>query len=161
MVEATRLENIDDLELLTEAELEEEISSKNNNMARLVLGRLLIEGTSEKIPKNELKGENWIKDLVKKGYLPAVEYSTYRDIRYKAGPDLKKIIKSLELCATKGKSARACNTLAEIHMGKQEVEEDLSNTVKFFKLSQEYGCMLGNHWMGHYSFIGKGTERNV
>lgn len=100
MVEATRLDDINQLEEMTEAELEQEISTNNNNLARLTLGRLLIEGMSEKIPRNELKGENWVKELVKKNYLPAVEYSTYRDILIKKDPNLKKIMKSLETLAT-------------------------------------------------------------
>jgi hypothetical protein len=146
---------------MSEQELEQEISEHNNNLARLTLGRLLIEGWNEKVQKNEIKGEHWVKDLAKKQFLPAVEYATYRDIRTKAGPNIEKIKKNLELCATKGKSARACNTLAEIHMGFVEGEEDLVNANKYFKLAQEYGCMLGNHWMGIHSFMGKGMDRNV
>lgn len=71
-----------DLEALTEGELELLITEKNSNEARLVLGRLLTDGSSEKIKKNEKKGINWIKEAVKNGHLGALEYKTYHEIRF-------------------------------------------------------------------------------
>lgn len=109
-----------ELEEMTEQELETEIRQQNNNLAKLTLGRLLIEGTSERIKKNEPKGLELVKEASKQQYLPAIEYKTYRDIRFKESPNFEKIKKNLELCATEGRSARACNTLAEIFMGKSE-----------------------------------------
>ena len=105
---------------MTEEDLEKEISSSNNTLAKFTLARLLIEGTSDKIAKNLEKGKTLLKEAARAEYLPALEYKTYRDIRYKERPNLEKIQKHLELCAIEGKSARACNTLAEIYMGKGE-----------------------------------------
>ena len=56
--------------------------SDSSDEARYVLGRLMLEGTSDKIPKNENKGLNWLKEAAKKGSLPAIEYKTYWDIRF-------------------------------------------------------------------------------
>ena len=74
---------IAELEQMTEAELEGIIMGNNSSdNARLVLGRLLCDGTSDKIAKNESKGLNWIKELVKKNNIAALEYKTYWDIRF-------------------------------------------------------------------------------
>jgi hypothetical protein len=37
---------------MSEEDLETEISATNNDMARYVVGKLLLEGTSDKIKKN-------------------------------------------------------------------------------------------------------------
>ena len=51
--------------------------------ARYMLGRLLIEGISpEKVPKNESKGIELIKDAARNRHIPSVEYRTYYDIRF-------------------------------------------------------------------------------
>lgn len=104
-----------DLEALTEGELELLITEKNSNEARLVLGRLLTDGSSEKIKKNEKKGINWIKEAVKNGHLGALEYKTYHEIRFDKQPKLTKILKNLETIVEKTKSTRACNTLGEFY----------------------------------------------
>ena len=62
------------MEDLEEAELEAIISSENNNQARYVLGRLLLEGCSEKVAVNEKKGINWLKEACKNDYMDAIEY---------------------------------------------------------------------------------------
>lgn len=41
-----------------------------------------MEGSSEKIKKNEKKGINWIKDAIKNGHMEALEYKTYHEIRF-------------------------------------------------------------------------------
>lgn len=74
------------LEDMTEKELEtiilnNSISGQQND-ARYVLGKLMIEGISDKIAKNENKGLNWLKEAVKKGHMPSLEYKTYWDIRF-------------------------------------------------------------------------------
>ena len=86
-----------ELKNLNEAELEAVITAAhaNANDARLVLGRLLIEGTSEKIPKNEKKGFNWVKEASKNGHLGALEYRTYYEIRYDKQPNMKKLLDNL------------------------------------------------------------------
>jgi TPR repeat protein len=72
---------------------------------------------------------------------------------------VEKIEKNLILCATEGKSSRASNTIGELYMGKGESE--MLNAAKYFKHSQDYGCMLGNHWMGIFQFQGQGVSKNV
>lgn len=107
---------ISDLENLTEAELEAEItSSSNSDDARFVLGRLQIEGVSEKVKKNEKKGVNWVKEAAKNGHAPAIEYKIYHDVRFDKQPNMKKIFENLETVIKKTKSARACNMLAEFY----------------------------------------------
>ena len=73
-----------ELENLNEAELEAVISNgaSNADEARLILGRLLIEGTSSKISKNEKKGFNWVKEAAKNNHMGALEYRVYYEIRY-------------------------------------------------------------------------------
>ena len=103
------------MEEMTEAELESLILAKDsNNDARFVLGRLMVEGSSDKIAPNENKGLNWIKEAAKKGSQEAVEFKTYWDIRFDKAPKLDKIVDNLNNIIEKNKSCRACNTLAEI-----------------------------------------------
>ena len=75
---------------MSEAELEALILAKDsNNDARYVLGRLMIEASSDKVPYNENKGLNWIKEAAKKGSTEALEYKTYWDIRFQRAPNLE------------------------------------------------------------------------
>jgi hypothetical protein len=100
---------------MSESELEGIILAKQtNDDARFVLGRLLVEGTSDKVPKNENKGLNWIKEAAKKGHLPSLEYKTYWDIRFDRTPKLEKITQNLEKIVEANKSTRALNTLGEL-----------------------------------------------
>ncbi len=62
------------MENLTEAELESIVSKENSNQARFVLGKLLLEGCSDKVSVNEKKGINWLKEACKNNYIEAVEY---------------------------------------------------------------------------------------
>lgn len=100
---------------MSEAELEQIIADKNSNEARYVLGRLLMEGTNDKIKKNEKKGINWIKEAINNGHMGALEYKTYYEIRFDKQPKLNKILKNLETIVEKTKSTRACNTLGEFY----------------------------------------------
>lgn len=77
-----------DLELMTEPELEEIIRDKNSDDARFILGRLLVEGSSDKIKRNEVKGINWIKEAVKNNHIDALEYKTFYDIRFDSQPKI-------------------------------------------------------------------------
>jgi TPR repeat protein len=98
MVESTQSRpTIGDLENMTEAELESIIVSSNNDDARFVLGRLSLEGVSDKVKKNQKKGINWIKEAAKNNHMGALEYKAYHDIRYDKQPNMEKILKSLEL----------------------------------------------------------------
>jgi len=77
---------------MTEADLEAFILSKDGtDDARFVLGKLMVDGSSEKVSKNENKGLNWIKEAAKKGHLQSLEYKTYWDIRFDRAPKLEKI----------------------------------------------------------------------
>ena len=58
------------------------MSKDGTDDARFVLGRLMIEGTSDVVQHNENKGLNWIKEACKKQHLPSIEYKTYWDIRF-------------------------------------------------------------------------------
>jgi hypothetical protein len=51
----------------------------------------LIEGVSDKVKKNGLKGVNWVKEAAKNGHLGAMEYKAYHDIRYDKQPNMKKL----------------------------------------------------------------------
>ena len=116
MVEASPVKYaIGDLENLSEAELEHLISSTNSDDARLVLGRLHLEGVSDKVSKNEKKGLSWIKEAAKNGHLGALEYKIYWEVRFERQPNMEKLFKNLELVVEKTKSARACNMLAEFN----------------------------------------------
>lgn len=100
---------------MTEQELEALILSKqSSDDARFVLGKLMIEGTSDKVPKNENKGLNWLKEAAKKGHIPSLEYKTYWDIRFDKQPKLDKITANLEKIVAANKSTRALNTLGEL-----------------------------------------------
>ena len=100
---------------LSENELENLILNNRNDDARFVLGKLMIEGTSEKIPFNENKGLTWLKEAVKRNHLGALEYKTYWDIRFDKSPQLKDIMANLEKVVNASQSSRAANTLAELY----------------------------------------------
>lgn len=74
MVDNKNSRSIGDLENMTEVELESLIVNESSDDARLVLGRLQLEGTSDKIAKNTKKGVNWIKEAAKNGNCGAIEY---------------------------------------------------------------------------------------
>ena len=77
------------LEEMTESELEGLIlASDSNNDARFVLGKLMVEGSSDKVAQNENKGLNWIKEASKKGSAEAKEFKTYWEIRFDRAPNL-------------------------------------------------------------------------
>jgi hypothetical protein len=42
----------------------------------------MIEATSDKVAKNENKGLSWLKEAIKNGHMPSMEYKTYWDIRF-------------------------------------------------------------------------------
>lgn len=88
---------INQLEEMTERELEGLILNKSaqENDARYVLGKLMIEATSDKIAKNENKGLNWLKEAAKKGHMPSIEYKTYWEIRFDKSPKLQQIKENL------------------------------------------------------------------
>lgn len=72
------------------------MSKQGGDDARYVLAKLMIEGTSDKVQHNENKGLNWLKEAVKRGHIPSIEYKTYWDIRFDRRPNLEKIKSSLE-----------------------------------------------------------------
>jgi len=125
---------------MSEAELETLITEKNSDEARLVLGRLLVEGSSDKIKRNEKKGVNWIKEAVNNGHLGALEYKTYYEIRFDKQPKLNKILKSLETIVEKTRSTRACNTLGEFNQVQDKKEGHKEEAAKYYSMSAEQGC---------------------
>lgn len=150
-----------ELEDLTEAELEAQILEQNNNDARYMLGRLLLEGSSDKIKKNEKKGLNWIKDAIKAGSMEALEYKTYYDIRFDKQPNMKKILKNLETIVEKTKSPRALNTLAEFNQVQDKKEGSQQEAAKYYSMSAEQGCQVGIHWIGVFYHLGFGLSKNL
>ena len=153
------------------------MSKKGGDDVRYVLGRLMIEGTSDKVAKNENKGLNWLKEACKKGHLPSVEYKTYWDIRFDRQPKLEKIKANLENAVQETKSTRACNTLAELnHASAGGSAESLANltpeaktaaeaakgiAANYYMISAEQGDIVGMHWIGVFYHEGFGVAQNV
>ncbi len=149
------------MEDLTEGELESLVTSNNSDDARFVLGRLLLEGSSDKIKKNEKKGINWIKEAIKNNHLEALEYKTYFDIRFDKQPNMKKILKNLETVVEKSKSSRSCNTLAEFYQVQDKKEGSQQEAAKYYSMSAEQGCQIGIHWMGVFYQQAFGVSKNI
>ena len=129
MVETRNNKNqyFSELEWMKESELESIIASEPTKAddARYILGRLQIEGTfPENVPQNEKKGVSWLKTAAKNGHLLALEHQTYWAIRFDKQPNIKKIQQSLEKIVEEGKSARACNTLAEFAHAQSKANEE-------------------------------------
>ena len=80
-----------------------------------MLGRLHLEGVSDKVSKNQKKGINWIKEAAKNGHMGALEYKIYYEIRFDRQPNMKKLFANLETVIQKTKSTRACNMIAEFN----------------------------------------------
>lgn len=163
------------MEEMTEAELESLILARaSNNDARYVLGKLMIEGSSDKVPHNENKGLNWIKEAAKRGSSEAVEYKTYWDIRFDRAPNLQKITENLNKIIDASKSCRACNTLAEINHAQgssarmnqsEEVraqgEQKAALAAKYYMISAEQEDVVGMHWIGVFYHEGFGVSKDI
>lgn len=122
---------------MSESELENFIAVHNSDDARLVLGRLQLEGTSDKIKKNEKKGINWVKEAAKNGHMGAIEYKVYYEIRYDRQPNLKKVFKNLDTVVEKTKSTRACNMIAEFNQIQDKKEGTQQEAAKYYSMSAE------------------------
>lgn len=145
--------------------------------ARYVLGKLMIEGSSDKVSKNENKGLNWLKEAVKKGHAPSIEYKTYWDIRFDRQPKLEKIKANLEEAVKETHSTRAANTLAELnHASSGGSAESLANltpeakqaaeaakgiAAQYYMISAEQGDVVGMHWIGVFYHEGFGVAKNI
>jgi len=134
----------------------------------------MVEGTSDKVPKNENKGLNWIKEAAKHGNVPALEYKTYWDIRFDRQPKLDKITQNLEKIIKANQSTRALNTLAELNHAtasgsltnqnpelRAAAEEKAAQAAKYYQMSSEQGDVVGTHWMGVFYFEGFGVSKNI
>lgn len=166
---------MEQMEEMTEAELESLILAKDsNNDARFMLGKLMIEGSNEKVPQNENKGLNWIKEASKKGSAEAKEYKTYWDIRFDRAPNLEKISKNLNHIIDTSKSARACNVMAEINhatASSNKASQEITNketgeikaalAAKYYMLSAEQGDIVGMHWIGVFYHDGFGVSKDT
>lgn len=164
MVEATpKHYTTGELENMTEAELEAIIlaADKQSDDARLVLGRLLLEGTSTKFPKNDKKGINWIKEGAKKGHMGSIEYKVYYEIRYDKSPNLQKLFKNLETVVEKTHSYRAINMLAEFNQIQDKKEGSQIEAARYYSMSADQGCQVGIHWMGVFYHLGFGVTKNL
>lgn len=145
-----------------------------NDDARYVLGKLMCEGVSEQIKKNENKGLNWLKEAVKRNHLAALEYKTYWDIRFDRAPKLDKIVENLEKIIAANKSPRACNTLGELNHASasgqtanstpeavQSASEKKVVAANYYMTSAEQGDILGCHWLGVFYHEGFGVGVNM
>ena len=162
----TATPNLNQLEIMTEAELEaivhKEPGSKLADDARYTLGRLSIEGSfPDRVPRNEKKGLFWIKEAVSHDHLPALEYKTYYDIRFEKHPSIKKIVESLEKIVKINKSTRACATLAEFCAAQPTIEGNKERAAHFYAMAAEQNCVIGLHWMGVYYMEGHGVAMNL
>ena len=90
------------------------LAKESSTDAKFVLGKMMVEGSSETIPFNEKKGLNWIKEAVQAGNSAALEYKTYYDIRFDSAPKLPKIIENLEKIIESSKSCKALNVMGEL-----------------------------------------------
>lgn len=163
------------LEAMTEAELESlALSRKENNLERFVLGKLHVEGSSDKIPYNEVKGMNMIKEAVKSGCLPALEYKTYWDIRFDPSPKLKAIKENLEKIVDSNKSCKALNILAELAHAqanaalanqdeavKKEGEQLAVEAAKYYQMSADQDDVVATHFIGVFYHQGFGVHKNL
>ena len=122
---------------MTEAELELLIIEKNSDDARFILGKLLLEGSSDKIKRNEAKGMNWVKEAVKNNHLDALEFKTFFDIRYDTQPKINKIFKNLETIIEKTKSLKCCNMLGEFNQGQDKKPNYQEESAKYYSMSAE------------------------
>lgn len=160
MVEQATL-TISQLEDMTEAELEAIIASKDSDATRLVLGKALIEGLSDKIKKNDKKGFSWVKEAAKNGYLQAIEYKAFNEIRYDKQPNIKKLFANLAMIIDKLKSPRSCNMLAEFNQVQDKKEDGKEEAAKYYQISADQGCQLGTHWMGVFYHLAFGVPKNI
>ena len=98
-----------------------------------------MEGSSDKVQKNEKKGMNWLKEAIKNEHMGALEYKTYWDIRFDKQPKIPKLIENLEKIVENTKSARACNTLGEFNQLQEKKEGAKESAAKYYSMSAEQG----------------------
>lgn len=172
---------VQQLEDMSEAELESLAMAKQPSaLAKYVLGKLHLEGCSDKVPLNDKKGLNWLKEAVAADCLPALEYKTYYDIKFDRAPKMEKIIANLERIVTASNSCLANNVLGELNhslasaaLGQkttdakvaQQAAENAVNAAKYYLASAEQGNVIGMHFMGvfysHAFGVAKNTEKAV
>jgi TPR repeat protein len=146
----------------------------NSDDARFVLGRLMVEGASDLVPKNENKGLNWIKEAAKRGHMPSLEYKTYWDIRFERTPNLQKITENLNKIVDSLGSCRALNTLGELNHAtgsgsmnsenpemRQAAQAKAVLAAKYYQLSSEKEDVIGTHWLGVFYHEGFGVNKNL
>lgn len=174
-MQATQRLSVAQLENMTESELEAlALKRTDNNIERFVLGKLLVEGSSDKVPYNEVKGLNMIKEAVKSGCMPALEYKTYWDIRFEQRPNLVKIKESLEKIVDSNKSCKALNILAELAHAqanaalanqdaavKEEGEKLATEAAKYYQMSADQDDVVATHFIGVFYHQGFGVTKNV
>lgn len=165
------------MEEMSEAELESLAMAKvPSPLAKYVLGKLHIEGCSDKVPLNEKKGMSWMKEAVKGDCIEAIEYKTYYDIKFDKAPKLEKIIAGLEKIVSVNNSPAANNVLGELNhslastalgqaksdekIAKQAAENSL-NAAKYYLQSADQGNVIGIHFMGVFYHHAFGVAKNI
>ena len=163
------------MECMDEAQLEGMALAKNpSSDAKFVLGKLMIEGSSETVPFNEKKGLNWIKEAVSQGNMAALEYKTYHDIRFDSNPKLGKIMENLQKIINANNSCKALNVMGELAHAqasaavdhkdekmRKEGEEKATEAARYYMLSAEQGDLLATHFCGIFTHLGFGVARNL
>lgn len=165
-MQKTERPSLAQLETMSEADLEAIILNEKTtqlaNDARYTLGKNCIEGSfPDKVPRNERKGIQWIKEAVKQDHLPALEYKTYYDIRFEKHPSIDKIITALKTCAEQTKSCRACATLAEFCAAQQQQDGNKEKAAAYYKTAADQDDVVGIHWMGIYYMEGFGVSQDL
>lgn len=167
-----------ELEDMAERDLESIIlgGHAQQDDARFVLGKLLIEGASDLVQKNEVKGLNWLKESLKKNHMLSFEYKTYFDIRFGKNPQISEIKDNLQKIIEHNKSSRACNVFAELAHASAggggklddlnaEQTEKLNNykdeAAKHYLISAEQGDVVAMHWIGVFYHEGYGVAKNM
>lgn len=136
----------------------------------------MIEGVSDQVPQNEVKGLNWIREAVKKDHMLSFEYKTYFDIRFGKNPQIQQITEDLKEIIEKNKSSRACNVYAEIaHASaggggklkelpaeeQAKLSEYKDEAAKYYLMSAEQGDIVAMHWIGVFYHEGYGVAKNI
>lgn len=127
----------------TETELEELITAESSDDIKYILGRHLVDGHSDKIPKNESKGLNWIREAANNSHYLSQEFVCYHEVKFEKTPNIKRILTYLANVCDNTTSTRAANTLAEFSQMQNQDEKTPEKVFSLYKKSADEGCLIG------------------
>ena len=88
----------------------------------------MCDGTNPDVKQNEKRGLQLLREAINNGYLGALEYKTYYDIRFDKKPNLEKITANLNTIVKQAPNAtRALNTLAEFNHAQASSQKQSPN----------------------------------